>query len=83
LALTRYPKAQDDFGPDIFQVKAAALFAVGRRAGVVFLSDYRDVYTALCTDFLIESAARAGHDELLATDGTGKAEIARFLDEAE
>jgi len=41
------------------------------------------IHTELCTDFLIESVTRAGHDELLSTDGTGKAEFVSFLDEAE
>lgn len=44
---------------------------------------YGDVHTALCTDFLIESVTRAGHDELITTEGIGKAEFVLFLDEAE
>jgi hypothetical protein len=44
---------------------------------------YGDVHTELCTDFLIESVTRAGHEELITTDGIGKAEFVSFLDEAE
>jgi len=44
---------------------------------------YGDVHTELCTDFLIESVTRAGHDELITTEGIGKAEFVSFLDEAE
>jgi len=44
---------------------------------------YGDTHTELCTDFLIESVTRAGHDELITTEGTGKAEFVSFLDEAE
>ncbi len=44
---------------------------------------YGDVHTELCTDFLIESVTRAGHDELLSTDGIDKAAFVSFLDEAE
>ena len=44
---------------------------------------YGDVHTELCTDFLIESVTRAGHDELITTEVIGKAEFVSFLDEAE
>ncbi|GAA0509011.1 hypothetical protein SAMN04488066_11639 [Halorubrum aquaticum] len=44
---------------------------------------YGEVHTELCTDFLIESVTRAGHDELITADGIGKAEFVSFLDEAE
>jgi hypothetical protein len=44
---------------------------------------YGDTHIELCTDFLIESVTRAGHDELITTEGTGKAEFVSFLDEAE
>jgi prophage maintenance system killer protein len=44
---------------------------------------YGDVHTELCADFLIESVTRAGHDELITTEGIGKAEFVSFLDEAE
>ena len=44
---------------------------------------YGDVHPELCTDFLIESVTRAGHDELVTTEGIGKAEFVSFLDEAE
>jgi len=44
---------------------------------------YGDGHTGLCTDFLIESVTRAGHEELITTDGIGKAEFVSFLDEAE
>ncbi len=44
---------------------------------------YGDVHTELCTDFLIESVTRAGHDELIGTEGIGKAEFVSFLEEAE
>ena len=44
---------------------------------------YGDTHTELCMDFLIESVTRAGHDELITTEGTGKAEFVSFLDEAE
>jgi len=44
---------------------------------------YGDVHTELCTDFLIESVTRAGHEELITTEGIGKAEFVSFLDEAE
>ena len=44
---------------------------------------YGDVHTELCTDFLIESVTRAGHDELITTEGIGKAAFVSFLDEAE
>ena len=44
---------------------------------------YEDAHTELCTDFLIESVTRAGYDELITTEGIGKAEFILFLDEAE
>lgn len=44
---------------------------------------YGDVHTELCTDFLTESVTRAGHDELLSTEGIGKAEFVSFLEKAE
>jgi len=44
---------------------------------------YGDVHTELCTDFLIESVTRAGHEELITTEGIGKAEFVSFLEEAE
>ena len=44
---------------------------------------YGDVHTELCTDFLIESVTRAGHEELISTEGIGKAEFVSFLEEAE
>jgi len=44
---------------------------------------YGEVHTELCTDFLVESVTRAGHDELITTEGIGKAEFVSFLDEAE
>ncbi|MFC6873125.1 hypothetical protein [Halobellus marinus] len=44
---------------------------------------YGDVHTELCTDFLTESVTRAGHDELLSTEGTRKAEFVSFLEKAE
>jgi len=37
--------------------------------------NYGEVHTDLCTEFLSESVARAGHDELLSTDGIRKAEF--------
>lgn len=46
-------------------------------------SYYGDVHTELCTDFLSESVARAGHDELINTTGVGKAEFVSFLKEAD
>ena len=44
---------------------------------------YGDQHTKLCTDFLIESVTRAGHDELISVDGIGKAEFVSFLEEEE
>ncbi|CCC41174.1 hypothetical protein [Haloquadratum walsbyi] len=44
---------------------------------------YGDVHTELCTDFLVESATRAGHDELTSTEGIRKAEFVSFLEETE
>lgn len=44
---------------------------------------YGDVHTELCTEFLSESVTRAGHDELISTDGLGKAEFVSYLEEAE
>lgn len=44
---------------------------------------YGDVHTELCTDFLTESVTRAGHDELLSTEGIGKAEFVSFLEKTE
>jgi prophage maintenance system killer protein len=44
---------------------------------------YGDVHTELCTDFLAESVIRAGHDELISTEGIGKAEFVSFLEAAE
>lgn len=44
---------------------------------------YGDVHTELCTDFLIESVTRAGHDELITTKSISKAEFVSFLEEAE
>jgi hypothetical protein len=46
-------------------------------------SYYADMHTELCTDFLSESVTRAGHDELVSTDGIGKAEFVSFLEKAE
>ena len=46
-------------------------------------SYYADVHTELCTDFLSESVTRAGHDELISTNGIGKAEFVSFLEKAE
>ncbi|RXK47756.1 hypothetical protein [Halorientalis pallida] len=47
------------------------------------LAHYGDAHTELCTDFLTESVTRAGHDELVSTDGIGKGEFVSFLEEAE
>jgi hypothetical protein len=44
---------------------------------------YGDVHTELCTDFLIESVKRAGYDELLSTEGIGKAAFVTYLEETE
>ncbi|PSP37520.1 hypothetical protein BRC71_11170 [Halobacteriales archaeon QH_7_65_31] len=44
---------------------------------------YGDVHTKLCTDFLTESVTHAGHNELVSTDGIGKAEFVSFLEKAE
>ena len=44
---------------------------------------YGDVHTELCTEFLTESVTRAGHDELLSNDGTGKAKFVSYLEKAE
>lgn len=43
---------------------------------------YGDVHTELCTEFLSESVTRAGHDELISTDGIGKSEFVSYLEEA-
>ncbi|RLM83737.1 hypothetical protein D3D02_16780 [Halobellus sp. Atlit-38R] len=42
-----------------------------------------DAHTELCRGFLTESVTRAGHDELVSTDGIGKMEFVSFLEEAE
>lgn len=44
---------------------------------------YGDVHTQLCTEFMIESVKRAGHDELISRDGISKSEFAEYLEEAE
>lgn len=44
---------------------------------------YGNVHTELCTDFLIESVTRAGHNELSSTDGIGNVEFVSSLEEAE
>ncbi|WP_225307743.1 MULTISPECIES: hypothetical protein [unclassified Haloarcula] len=44
---------------------------------------YGELHTELCTNFLTKSVTRAGHDELITTDGNGKAEFVSFLEEAE
>ena len=44
---------------------------------------YGDVHTELCTDFLVESVTRAGHDELTSIEGIRKAEFVSFLEETE
>lgn len=44
---------------------------------------YGELHTELCTNFLTASVTRAGHDELIATEGNGKAEFVTFLEEAE
>ncbi|AXR82460.1 hypothetical protein AArcMg_2468 [Natrarchaeobaculum sulfurireducens] len=44
---------------------------------------YGDQHTELCTDFLIESVTRAGHDELIRADGIGKTEFVSYLEKAE
>jgi prophage maintenance system killer protein len=44
---------------------------------------YGNKHTELCTKFLIESVTRAGHDELVSTEGTRKAEFVSFLEDAE
>jgi len=43
---------------------------------------YAELHTDLCTEFLVESVTRAGHDELLGMDGIGKAAFAAYLEEA-
>jgi prophage maintenance system killer protein len=43
---------------------------------------YGDMHTELCTEFLTESVTRAGHDELLSTNGIGKAEFVSYLEMA-
>ena len=43
---------------------------------------YGDVHTELCTEFMIKSVKRAGHDELISTDGIGKAEFVTYLEAA-
>jgi len=40
-------------------------------------------HTELCTDFLVESVTRAGHDELTSTEGIRKAEFISFLEQTE
>lgn len=44
---------------------------------------YGDKHTDLCTEFLIESVTRAGHDELISTDGISKMEFVTYLEESE
>lgn len=44
---------------------------------------YGDRHAELCTEFLVESVKRAGHDELLSTDGLNKAEFVAYLEAAE
>jgi len=44
---------------------------------------YGDLHTDLCTDFLIESVKRAGHDELISADGISKSAFVTYLDKAE
>ena len=44
---------------------------------------YGELHTELCTNFLTNSVTRAGHDELIATEGNGKSEFVSFLEEAE
>ncbi|MFC6719073.1 hypothetical protein ACFQGT_20735 [Natrialbaceae archaeon GCM10025810] len=46
-------------------------------------NQYGNVHTELCTNFLNESVTRAGHDELITTEGIGKAEFVSFLEKAE
>jgi len=44
---------------------------------------YGDKHTDLCTEFLIESVTRAGHDELISTDGISKMEFVTYLEASE
>lgn len=44
---------------------------------------YGNVHTELCTEFLTNSVTRAGYDELVDTDGIGKAEFVSFLKKAD
>jgi prophage maintenance system killer protein len=42
---------------------------------------YEGVHAELCTEFLRESVIRAGHEELLSTEGITKAEFVSYLEE--
>lgn len=44
---------------------------------------YGEKHTNLCTDFLIESVKRAGHDELVSADGISKTKFVRYLNQSE
>jgi len=44
---------------------------------------YGDAHIDLCTEFLIESVKRAGHDELIGADGISKAAFVTYLDQTE
>lgn len=41
---------------------------------------YGEMHTDRCTEFIIESVKRAGHEELLSIDGVSKTEFARYLE---
>ena len=43
---------------------------------------YGQKHTELCTEFIIESAKRAGYDELIRRDGVRKSEFVRYLKES-
>jgi hypothetical protein len=44
---------------------------------------YGERHAELCTEFLRESVSRAGHRELVSTDGIGKAKLVSHLENAE
>jgi len=44
-------------------------------------SHYGERHAELCTEFIVESVTRAGHDELTSVDGIGKAAFIRYLEE--
>jgi prophage maintenance system killer protein len=46
-------------------------------------SDYGEVHAGLCTELMMESVQRAGHDELLSIDGPTIDEFIQYLEEAE